>query len=385
MNIPSNFIRESSKLLSRIRLPRTTLPVLTHIFATLDATGITLAVTDLDRWLETRMDVPPCPIEPESFLIPPDAIKAMKQADKHTDIKITCKGPRKSRELRLVMLCGGISVESRYPTLEVSELPLCPIFDGEEIRIPARTMESLTTVADCASNDATRYVLNGVLFTPEDGGRLIATDGRRLASAPAEVPPTAFILPNQTVSVLAHPDFTRSDAHIRLQQVNEAEWISIRSGNHVLTSKIIEGTYPNYRQVIPQHAPELVTFSPGHRTSVIKWLTGLADHESAVNLSWEKRGHLTLTQRSASDASAVLRVPAEIEGNPPLIAFHPRNLASAFDIGSTLCLSDELSPGICRHPSGRFCVVKPMRVTIATAAAVQAEVAPTPDHTRAAA
>jgi len=93
MNIPSNYIRESIKLLSRIRHPRTTLPVLTHILATLDATGITLAITDLDRWLETRMDASPGPNEPEAFLIPPDAMKAMKQADKHTDIKIVCKGP----------------------------------------------------------------------------------------------------------------------------------------------------------------------------------------------------------------------------------------------------------------------------------------------------
>jgi hypothetical protein len=44
MNIPSNFIRESSRLFSRIRHPRTTLPVLTDVLATLDANGITLAV-----------------------------------------------------------------------------------------------------------------------------------------------------------------------------------------------------------------------------------------------------------------------------------------------------------------------------------------------------
>lgn len=375
MKIPSNFIRESSKLLSRIRHPRTTLPVLTHVLATLDASGVTLAITDLDRWLETRMDVSPGPVETESFLISPDALKVMKQADKHTEIKVTCKGPRKRPELRLVMVCGGNSVESRHPTLEVSELPIRPLLAGEEFRVPARTMESLTTVADCASRDETRYLLNGVLFTPDDRGRLVATDGKRLACAPAQVPPTSFILPNQSVAVLAHPDFIGSDAHVRMQKVEETEWISIRSGNHVLTSKIIEGTYPNYRQVIPHHAPELVTFSPDHRTSVIKWLRGLNDKEAAVNLSWEKKGHLTLAQRSASDASAVLRVPVEVEGSPPHIAFHPRFLADALEIGGTLCLSDELSPGICRHPSGRFCVVMPMRVTIATAAATQAEAA----------
>jgi len=189
MNIPSNYIRESSKLLSRIRHPRTTLPVLTHVFATLDATGITLAITGLDRWLETRMDTTSGPYEPEAFLIPPDAMKSLKQADKHTDIKIVCKGPCKRRELRLVMVCGGISAESRHPTFDVSELPLRPVIDSEEIRISAKTFESLTTVADCASNDATRYVLNGVLFTPEDGGRLVAADGRRLGPAAHRVPP----------------------------------------------------------------------------------------------------------------------------------------------------------------------------------------------------
>jgi hypothetical protein len=47
-----------------------------------------------------------------------------------------------------------------------------------------------------------------------------------------------------------------------------------------------------------------------------------------------------------------------------VIAFNARYLADALEIGSTLCLSDEMSPAICRHPTGRFCVIMPMRVTI---------------------
>lgn len=190
---------------------------MTYILATLNATGITLAITDLDRWLITRKDIPPCPYEPESFLIPPDAMKAMRLVDKDTNIIIVCKGPNKRRELRLAMVCGGISMESRHPTLDISEYPLYPVIESEKIQIFARTFESLSIIAGCASNDATRYVLNGVLFTPEDGGRLIGTDGKRLASTPAEVPPTSFILPNQSVAVLAHPDFAKSDADVRLQ------------------------------------------------------------------------------------------------------------------------------------------------------------------------
>jgi len=50
-------------------------------------------------------------------------------------------------------------------------------------------------------------------------------------------------------------------------------------------------------------------------------------------------------------------------GNPPVIAFNPRVLADALEIGSTLCLSEGLTPGVCRHPSGRFCVIMPCRIT----------------------
>lgn len=123
---------------------------------------------------------------------------------------------------------------------------------------------------------------------------------------------------------------------VRMWTVDEGEWISIRAGNHHLVSKRIEGDFPNYRQVIPSYTPELVTFSTDHRATVIKWLRSLTDKKSGAHLSWEKKGHLRLTQRTASDGSSVLRVPAEIEGKPPLIAFHPRHLADALEIGATL-------------------------------------------------
>ena len=64
------------------------------------------------------------------------------------------------------------------------------------------------------------------------------------------------------------------------------------------------------------------------------------------------------------EAAATMQVPVEIHGSPPVIAFNTRYLADALQIGGTLCLSDELSPGLCRHPTGRFAVIMPMRVDI---------------------
>ena len=277
-------------------------------------------------------------------------------------VTFTPRGSRKRPELRVTAQCGGIQVESTHPTIDVSEFPARPTVTGTSTTVPAYTMESLAVVATCASTDESRYVLNGVLFTPDDGGALIATDGRRLGSAPAVVPSGQFILPNAAVHVLGHPDFTGHEAEVTVSDNPEDMKVTFRSGNHLLVAKTIEGNYPNYRQVIPHTAPELVTIAGERRPAVIAWLRALPDTRTSVLLSWEKRGQLTITQRGESNsAAAVLRVPVEIHGTPPLIAFAPRLLADALEIGSTLCLSDGMTPGVCRHPSGRFCLIMPCR------------------------
>ncbi len=177
MKLSSNFLRDAKKLLGRIRYSRATLPVITHVLASLDATGITLAVTDLNLWLETRTDAPPEPCDPTAFLIPVDAMAAATRADKGTLVTFTLRGSRKRPELRVTAQCGGIQVESTHPTIHVAEFPQRPVVAGTTTIVPAHTLESLAVVAGCASTDETRYVLNGVLFNPEDGGVLIATDG----------------------------------------------------------------------------------------------------------------------------------------------------------------------------------------------------------------
>ena len=236
-----------------------------------------------------------------------------------------------------------------------------------------------------ASTDTTRHILNGVFFTPEDGGRLVATDGKRLACCPTTVPSQSFNLPSAACHILGHPDFTADLATITWIDHKEPEQrrVAIECGRHHLVSKQLIGTYPNYKQVIPSHAQELAVIPHDRKPGLIAWLRSLGKNQASVRLDWHKRGQLTLTHRDANGHSATMQVPVEIHGNPPVIAFNARYLADALEIGSTLCFSDELSPGICRHPTGRFCVIMPMRVTIpagtnATAADTQ------PQHARAA-
>jgi hypothetical protein len=71
ITIPVSAIKAARKLLTRIHFERLKLPVLTHVLATIDAAGLTLAVSDLDHWLETRLPATNCKchgLDPEMYL-----------------------------------------------------------------------------------------------------------------------------------------------------------------------------------------------------------------------------------------------------------------------------------------------------------------------------
>jgi DNA polymerase-3 subunit beta len=370
--IPSNTLREAKRLFSRLRHLRCKLPVLRHLLLTADATGVHLAATDLDHWLETRLGDDG--YEPLRFLIPPEAMDAACRADRGSIVVFTAFGGRRSRDLGLCIQSGGIEATSVFPTLDAKEFPERPETMGSVTTVPPATLEGLAHVAGCASTDTTRHILNGVLFSPEDGGRLVATDGKRLACCPAHVPSQEFILPVTACHILGHPDFTEDLAAITWIDAQEPEQrrVAIRCGKHLLVSKTLVGSFPNYRQVIPSFANQMAVIPHDRKPGLIAWLCSLGKDQASVRLDWHKRGQLTLTHRDASGHSATMQVPVEIHGNPPVIAFNARYLADALEIGGTLCLSDELSPGICRHPTGRFCVIMPMRVTIPAGATKEA-------------
>lgn len=379
--IPSNTLRDAKRLFGRLKHLRCKLPVLQHLMLTAGQNGIQLAATDLDQWLETQVSDQPA--EYACFLIPPAAMDAACRADKGTDVTFAVRGGKRSPEIRLTIRCGGITATSDHPTLDPSGLPSRPPMIGTVTELPPTTLEGLSVVAGCASSDTTRQILNGVYFTPEDGGRLVATDGKRLACCPAVVPPQEFCLPIAACHILGHPDFTSGMATVTWIDHTDPEkrHLAIRCGRHLLVSKPLVGNYPNYKQVIPAFASPMAVIPHERKPGLIAWLRSVGKGH-AVRLDWHKRGQLTLTHRDDNGHSATMQVPVEIHGNPPVIAFHGRFLADALEIGSILCLSDELSPGICRHPTGRFCVIMPMRVTI-PAGTNAAATAPALQHTQA--
>jgi DNA polymerase-3 subunit beta len=379
LTISVNTLIAARKLLTRLRFERFTLPALTHVLATIDNAGLTLAVTDLDHWLETRVPAITDPFTRGRFLITAEALKAAARGDKGSSAHLVYTETAEGTTLTLTTSCRGLAVKSVYPLVTTAEdFPARPIVEGRITALPKETFAALGVVAGCASTDATRHILNGVYFTPEDGGMLIATDGRRLTGAAARVPSREFVLPSSAVHVLIHPDFATRDAAVMQADKTEDLPIQFRSGPHTFIAKTLEGRYPNYRNVIPGNLPQSVTIPETHRAALITWLRSLSGKSNSVRLTWETPGHLTLTHREYDTIGATIQLPVTIEGQPPEIAFDPKYLADALEIGPTLRLVDKLNPGMATSPSGNFCVLMSQRFTEETPGVETASETPAP-------
>ena len=381
--IPVSAIQAARKLLNRVRFERLKLPVLNHVLATLDAAGLTLAVTDLDHWLETRIPASIHPTQPTKliqsepgtetgstrFLIPAAALTAAARGDKGGTVQFDCPDTPDPKKpvLKLTVTCGGMPVETVYHPEPAGDFPVRPAIQGRITAIPKETLQALSTVAGCASTDTTRYILNGVLFSPDKGGILIATDGRRLAGAPARVPGREFILPNAAVQVLGHPDFNARDAAILQPEAGEGPHIQFRSGPHTLIARTIEGNYPNYRQVIPGDSNERVVISREALLETVRRVSLLSSEKSnSVKLVFSEN-RIEVTANSPDVGEAQESMDVIYQGPPMQIAFNPEFLQAPLrNLDSDdvyLDLIDEMSPGVLRIEGTFLYVLMPMRVT----------------------
>jgi DNA polymerase III sliding clamp (beta) subunit (PCNA family) len=370
IKIPSDSFKQAGKLLKRLPFHRAKLPVFTHValFADAGSQTATLVVATLDMRVETTVPLAEPLTQTQSFLLPPDALRTALQADRGSVLHLTYKCSRKGRVLRLKALCGGIPVETNHQTLDLADFPTRPKVKGAATELPARTFEMLAVVATCASSDQTRQILNGVFFTPDDGGLLVATDGRRLAGSPATVPAAgSFILPNGAVHVLGHPDFRKRPATVTLTETEsgggEEQLVSFRSEDHLVISKTLPGTYPNWKQVVPRDMVSSLTITDDRRPALLTWLRSLRGAEGSVTLHRKRRGVLQLVHSDRGSITATVEVPMEQSGELQPISLDPGFLATALRIAPTLWFTDSMSPVIARRADGAFCVIMPMRFT----------------------
>ncbi|WP_455482072.1 DNA polymerase III subunit beta [Bartonella sp. B35(2025)] len=320
---------------------RNTVPILSNVLINADNGGVQLKATDLDLEITESFQAN---VEQEGAITVPA----------HLLYDIVRKFPDGSEIVLSVDVnqAGTMSVISGRSNFQLQCLPKIDFpesLPGQFSYCFSLSASGLKHLLDCTqfaiSTDETRYYLNGVYFHVIDNNslklRLVATDGHRLAQVDMEAPPgidgmPGVIIPRKTVGELQKllSEEIDSDVCVELSEVK----IRFSVGSVILTSKLIDGTFPEYQRVIPVgNDKKLIVNRQDFSSAVDRVSTILSDRGRAVKLMIE-HGQLRLIVNNPDSGSAEDQLAATYTSDPLEIGFNSRYL---LDIAGQLS-SDEM-------------------------------------------
>jgi DNA polymerase-3 subunit beta len=346
---------------------RTTLPVLSNVLLRAEGNRLDLTATDLDVTISSAVEATVA--EPGAITLP---------AKKLFDIVRELPSQQLECELDDKNFCHITVGASFYKIhgLPAEEFPAFPKFEEHrKITIGQDKLRSLLKkTAFAISTDESRFVLNGIFFSlKEHTITLVATDGRRLALAEEEVDiPAASqgecIVPNKAISEVARLLQTQNEVEVKFTDNQVAFTLAGDKGySTIIISKLIEGNYPNYKQVIPGEAKERVTLVREELLHALRRAEIMTSEKSnSVKMNFSKN-KLEITANTPEVGEARESMAVNYKGNDMAIAFNPTYLMDPLKNLDNdevyLELIDELSPGLLKINGPFLYVLMPMRMS----------------------
>lgn len=341
---------------------RTTLPILSNTLVQATKDGLSLTTTDLDVGIRCTVEAEVS--KPGATTLPARKLFMILKELPGAEIDIEVDD-RNAASIR----CG--SSFYKIMGLPEEEYPRFPQADGGKVlKIESAVLrDMLKKTAYAVSNDETRYVLNGVYMSfKADKLTVVATDGRRLALIEHELTipkggESELILPAKAVVELQRLLGDKGDVKL---SVTENQIIFELDGT-TLASKLIEGTYPNFRQVIPTETKERIALERETLLAALHRASILASEKSqSVKLNFGKNT-LTITANTPEVGEAKETLSINYKGKEITIAFNPQYLMDPLrnlDADEVFMeLTDELSPGVVKINAPFLYVLMPMRLS----------------------
>jgi len=346
---------------------RTTLPILSNVLMRAEEGRLELTATDLDVTVtcavEAQVRKPGQTTVPVKRLFGTVRELSNSEIDMEVDEKNTCS-----------VRCGPSFF--KINGLSAEEFPPAPKFKEDKKVVlnqdSVRTMMRKTSYA--ISTDESRYVLNGIYFSLKDHKlTMVATDGRRLAMVDEEVDVSDksegdFIVPAKAVNELNRLLQESGELEIKYSENQASFALKAEKGFPVvIVTKLIEGNYPNYRQVIPGEAKERVALVREELVHALKRADIMtSDKANSVKMAFTKN-NLSITANSPDVGEARESLAINYKGPDIAVAFNPKYLIDPLNALAEdevyMELIDELSPGVLKINGPFLYVVMPMRLS----------------------
>jgi len=354
-------------IVSRAVSTRAATQALSGVLLSTSPGQVTLAATDLDMGLETTIDAE---VEGEgSVLLPGRLFAEVARSLPDPSVEIETREAEGDVEIR----SGSSSFHLRV--LPAEDFPKLPEASAESsLKIPAPALSaSIELVARAASRDDMRPVLTGV-FVAGSGSEMtmVATDSYRLAVKRTELESDLGGEIEANIPARALRELARILASEGVEQVaisllpNQAVF---EAGAIVLTTRLIDGQFPNFRQLLPESYEHDVRLPRAELLDVARRISQLAQRNAPLRFSFAP-GELTVAAETPDVGDAVETMPAAFEGEPLEIGFNPEFLKEGIESveGEEILmrLISPLRPGLLQPVEGedfRY-LVMPIRLNV---------------------
>jgi DNA polymerase-3 subunit beta len=336
------------------------IPALTGVLIDVaDGGKLTLSTTDLE--VSARLSIEVQVSEPGVALVPArllgDTVKSL------SDAPVEFETDQSQAHIRCAAYEGTLRL------LPADDFPGLQEPGGTIITAEAGGFaEAVNQVARAASRDEARPVLTGVLIeVSREGVVMVATDSYRLAVrdlvATADGEGKA-IVPERALTEAGRAAAAEEKGSITVF-LDEAQ-VAFRVGDLTLTSRLIEGEFPNYRQLLPDQHESRLTVSRQQLLDAVRRVGLLARDTTPVRIEFNALG-VKLSSSSPDLGQAVETVEARYEGEDLTVAFNPQYLADGLNVchGESVRVDvrDGLKPGVVRGDGDEFTyLVMPVRL-----------------------
>ncbi|MBI4432359.1 MAG: DNA polymerase III subunit beta, partial [Candidatus Omnitrophica bacterium] len=347
---------------------KSTLPILSHILLESRKNELTLTATDLEIGVSIKVE---SDVSEEGAVTVPARkfSEIIKELHPQNPIHLSVK------KNQSIQIDSGKSY-FRLMGLLKDEFPQLPEFpsqgskNADWVKLSQKTLKNMIQLTSFAmSHDESRYVLNGILFSFKDKGlKLVATDGRRLAiieKAMEEIGSFKkdVIIPMKTTQELSRNLGEEGDVMFCFKE----NQVQMGLGSLFITSRLIEGEYPNYEQVIPKKTKEELKINTQDFLQAARRASILTSQDSqSIKINFIK-DRMIITKNTPDVGEAHEELEVDYKGGEFAIGFNPIFLIDVLkNIDAEnihLGLTDPEKPAIIRNGRDYTYIVLPMQVT----------------------
>jgi len=359
-----NKLNKGLSIVSRVVGSRTTLPVLSNIFLEAKSGQLKLSATDLEIGVTTSIGAK---VDLEgSTTVPARLISEFIAANGDESINLESKNTTLHlKSQRYEANIKGID-PTEFPVIpDITNDPLVTIKSGIFIKAVSEV------IIACATDD-TRPVLSGVYFKFDAGTLyMVATDSYRLAEKTIDLPGSQvakeFIVPVRSMQELLRiASATEELENISISATDNQ--VSFAVGETQIVSRLIEGAFPNYKQIIPTAFNSKAIISLPELVSAVK-MAALFARQGANNIKMKlSDGELVITSVADQIGDNISRISAEITGEAEEVAFNAKYVLDILQVlpdkKVLFELNDKTSPGVIKpEKSNDFVyIIMPLRV-----------------------